>query len=425
MAMASHRQLSVSDRTTGAPPAPAPSAGSGPKKHLLPTTMFSSGDSTSFASSGNLSKTTEGMSKWTKKTFGKWTGALFGWTVLTGIVIIALVVKQCTISGEFYTPKEIVARAGLIGAVLYSIYLTWSAIRNENIFEICGSLFFTLGLLAYSVIIAVTPSDIASVLYAVQSGQAGANSPATGQWYSSLLLKARSPGFDSWDKAVMPFETATAVTSAIQLLGQGLFMPGVWREVGWKAFKKIGADRSMRKRYTAFTLLTLQIKLSIFFSLLASAIFIQHGFSVGGSKLTGTFLFGSFAATLLHVVGLLVLLSAIYKERLYAVMVFLVLSMAYEGVMVNQVSALYPADTFTLDRNYLIRGIGTFFFGINILFLVTSVCTTLLCAHNFGHGLRAYVDSSVAAQGGAKVAGSDQNVEAQMSENNKDQWALE
>ncbi|KXS14589.1 hypothetical protein M427DRAFT_339420 [Gonapodya prolifera JEL478] len=167
-------------------------------------------------------------------------------------------------------------------------------------------------------------------------------------------------------------------------------LPGIWREVKWKVFKTIGADRSMRWRYSIFTLLVVQVKVNVYFAVVAGCYFISHAWW----SYSRTFLIISTTGYVIYTGGLVMLIWAVRREKLAPVVVFLFLALLIEGILVVQLEKLWPIVPFSVDTFFLIRDVGSFFCIFNAILLGSCIATAIACALNFGGGLRKYGDGS-------------------------------
>ncbi|KAJ3331666.1 hypothetical protein HDU93_009574, partial [Gonapodya sp. JEL0774] len=203
--------------------------------------------------------------------------------------------------------------------------------------QVLGVIFFSGGVLIYAIIILITVPHLVLIREALTTRNPLPTQDDPTVWYTPYISKALSPGVDTWKDTVRRYEIATVGVCALELIVQILMVPGVFREVGWKIFRKIGADRSMQKRYTAYAVLVLQIKLSLFFTVGSAFYFLSHGIRIDEAS-TPTFLIASAVGYVFHAVGLLVLWWSVYTERLFGLLIFAILTMAYEGILANQLS---------------------------------------------------------------------------------------
>ncbi|KXS11128.1 hypothetical protein M427DRAFT_36313 [Gonapodya prolifera JEL478] len=221
------------------------------------------------------------------------------------------------------------------------------------------------------------------------------NDPTT--WYAMYIVGVSYNSLETWGDRVQSLRMATCVATGLHLFGQVMLLPGIWREVKWKVFKKIGADRKMRWRYSAFNLLVVQCKVNVYFAALAGAYFISHGWW----SYSHTFLIITSAGYLVHTSGLIMLRWAVQKEKFTPVIVFLFLALLIEGILMVQLVKLWPILPFTVDKYFLIREVGSFFCVFNIFLLAACMLTATVCTLNFGGGLQKFVDASASDTGKA------------------------
>ncbi|KXS11425.1 hypothetical protein M427DRAFT_47150 [Gonapodya prolifera JEL478] len=194
-----------------------------------------------------------------------------------------------------------------------------------------------------------------------------------------------------WSQSIDALQVVTCVACGIHLLGQLAMLRWVWLDIKWNAFKKIGADRALQWRYSAFTFLTVEIKVSIYFALLGGIYLGSHGLW----SYSAPFLYASTTIYALYATSLLALFWASRKEYFAPVLAFLVVGVAFEVILVMHLSQLWPIPpSFDQDTFFIVRDVGTFFCVFNIFIVATILATGALCAFNFGRGLRDFVDPS-------------------------------
>ncbi|KXS16399.1 hypothetical protein M427DRAFT_31136 [Gonapodya prolifera JEL478] len=334
----------------------------------------------------------EGFRKVARKR-GRWSVAFFWWTVVWNVVVAALVVGQMAISVGSFTSSEMVLCFAFELACCYSIGLSFTAIVNQNIFEVCGAIFFSLALFACTLAMAIADTDVISVWLVLNPPSA--TSPLGGDpaisvdptaWYSSYVSKITTHLLTTWAAHIHPVQMATSTACGMQLLGQLVFAGGTWREVKWKSFRKIGADRRMQNRYGAYTLLVLVIKLSAFFAVVAGV--YTTTFVTRTSAHPPIFYSLDVAFYFAFTLGLFILLWAVRRENLAGVVVFVVLAVAMDAALILQVSKLYPPPPFPADVNFVFRAMGTFFCIFNIFQSLVCIAVGSVCAYDFGHGLQ-------------------------------------
>ncbi|KXS09765.1 hypothetical protein M427DRAFT_160189 [Gonapodya prolifera JEL478] len=278
--------------------------------------------------------------------------------------------------------------------------LTTSAVRNENIFEVFGAIFFSAVVFASTIASATTDTDLCKI---VLLGNPSFPVDPT-LWYARYLSSVHADSMDfvsAWGHSIDAMQVVACAICAVQLVGQLAMLRWVWLEVKWKAFKKIGADRAMRFRYSAFTFLTVEIKVSIYFAFLAGFYLCSHGVW----SYTTPFLDGTVAVYALYAASLLGLSWGSQKEYFAPVVAFLVVGVAFEVVTIMQLATMWPRPaTFTYDTFFLVRDAGTFFCIFNIFITGAIIVTGAVCASNFGRGLKEYVDRGCGCGAGAVAA---------------------
>ncbi|KXS11131.1 hypothetical protein M427DRAFT_36315 [Gonapodya prolifera JEL478] len=300
---------------------------------------------------------------------GRWSLAFAWWTVVSGAVIEALVLCQVAMSVGSFTPHEMVITSSFAAACIYSAYLSFSAIANNNIFEVCGAIFFSVSLFGFTITMAVTDTDMSQIMNSLEllslfpSPSTPPPSPSSA-WYASYLPIALPDNIESWSAMINPLQTATSVMCALQFAGQLALLSGTWREVEWKAFRKVGADRAMQRRYGAYTFLLLQTEISFFFALAAAS----YSISYLVRPVAPPFLAGA--------------------ERTNGVVGFVIVATAMMGVLAAHVFKIFPIPLFTNDVYFLFRDMGTFLCIFHVLLCFSCACTAVVCAQNFGFGLQ-------------------------------------
>ncbi|KXS13702.1 hypothetical protein M427DRAFT_362475 [Gonapodya prolifera JEL478] len=404
--------------------------------NLLASTTLTTAPSTS-ASSGPIDlRTIEDWIRQLRKAVlsrGRWSVAFVGWAVAAGSVVVCLVGETWRRSRDYYTIYETVTSIELIVSTLFSIHLCFSAIRNENFYEVLGAMGFSLGTFVFTCLTCITPADLVEIrdelrLLNITSYSQITN--GTDCWYTPFAIRALSPYLDTWIDSVRGVDVATVVMAGVQLVVQCALAGGVYSEIGWKVFRKMGADRAMKRRYRSFNLLMLLIQLCLYFHIFCALNLTVHNVKVAFEGY-GSILFTVLTAVcyVMLVIGLGVLVWSVTREVIEGVIFFVVVAMAFVGVLTNQLSSLWRIDPdFSKDKDFLVRTLASYYATMEFLLVILCTTTSIVCAQNFGHGLKKYINvpsgsRKVASQGNQDGQKGDE-IKASSSDQKPTRWSL-
>ncbi|KAK9768697.1 hypothetical protein K7432_000453 [Basidiobolus ranarum] len=159
----------------------------------------------------------------------------------------------------------------------------------------------------------------------------------------------------------------------------------IYKEFGWKIFKRLGANLEIRRMYKAYQILLTLLKLDMFFFIGYS---VQLATLVYNSRDVETWI--QITVAIPASVVLLALASyALHKEN-KAIMYFFMgcLALVIVYCIYKFVKMYQPDDRFSDSREYL-----TFFNIMTMILIITTIVNTWICCSNFGKGLREQIEA--------------------------------
>ncbi|ORY02983.1 hypothetical protein K493DRAFT_311872 [Basidiobolus meristosporus CBS 931.73] len=241
----------------------------------------------------------------------------------------------------------------MMAAQLFAFILCWEAMVHKNTIQAIAFTIFNYILLGFSVILYLKYRSIQA---------------PEGLFEDTRLL----------DLAVIIVITSCSVAFT------GLTWE-IYKEFGWKIFKRLGANLEIRRMYKAYQILLTLLKLDVFFFIGYS---VQLATLVYNSDDVETWIQLTVA-----IPGSVVLLAlafyGLHKEKklfMYIFMACLALVIVY--CIYKFVKMYQPDNRFANSREYL-----TFFNITTIILIITTMVNTWICCTNFGKGLREQIEA--------------------------------
>ncbi|ORY27580.1 hypothetical protein BCR33DRAFT_858415 [Rhizoclosmatium globosum] len=258
-------------------------------------------------------------------------------------------------------------------AQLFQIILCWDALFHQNTIQIVGFLFFTLSATAYA---------------GFQDGSIQSNMNIGDAWQANSLMNGIAAGdalyiADPTQKQTMRalLHVVPAIMAICSVFYCYLFYH-LYLDFGWKIYKKIGADPTMRYMYQVYQIFVLLLKLDVFFmfgfGIQFLVLIIQPGDPEFSITIAAIPILMAILAFALHGV------RSENKSITIAFMCGLILADGYFGFKIYRIYT--KPEKYQYTKKYL-----TFFAALSIIVVTLSLAVTGLCMSHFGKGLKEHI----------------------------------
>ncbi|KAG0023041.1 hypothetical protein BGZ81_008275 [Podila clonocystis] len=255
-------------------------------------------------------------------------------------------------------------------AQLFQLVLTWDAVRAQNTIEIIGIVAFNLCCFAYSI-------------FEISQTRSSLFPSAT----ESLQYEFFAPGRaqDLLD-SIKPFLIVVVVVIGVTQCLVTWLAYQLFQEFGWKIYKKIGADPSMKKMYRAYQIYLVLIKIDLFFFVGFSIqfIFLTLAKQTNDPEYWVTIFF--LPATLLI---LMVAVYAVRHESRRWMAFFLTTMLAGVGYFIFKVVRMYHGSK--MEQYIGINKFLTLFAALCLITILATIANAAVCYRNFGKGLKPHI----------------------------------
>jgi len=259
------------------------------------------------------------------------------------------------------TPDESTALPVYLGifvlAHIFQLTLAWEAIYNRNVIQIFGLCFFNAAFLCYAIIQIAEIKQAFTALDNVDLDNA------------SLTLVSVIPGI------IAAAEVIYCVLSYY-----------IYRVLGWEVFKKIGADRRIKRMYMNYQIFICILKFDFFFFFSFSLQFVL--LVLEQSKLER---YLTLAACPVSLILLYFAYFAVRREHRYLMYAVLATCLAAGGYFVFKLFRIYAGKD---DAYRLVYKSLTVFSALSLALLIATFAVAIKCLRNFGLGLKQHLDST-------------------------------
>ncbi|KAF1988431.1 hypothetical protein K402DRAFT_328293 [Aulographum hederae CBS 113979] len=262
----------------------------------------------------------------------------------------------------------------LIFGFIYELVLVYDALRLKNTIQIIGLCLYNLGILVYTAIQVDQIDDAVSAL-------------------------ANAVGDDLW-MDIKPFLIAVPCVVSLGTLCLSFIAWKLYDEFAWTIYKKISADLRMKRRFLIFQIYIALLKFDFFFFL---------GFTVQFLVIVVNTTDVEFYLTIAALVATIIVLFLAgwftRRESLLGMLAIIVLYFCALAYFLFKLIRMYSADP-RRKADYLpARRSLTTFAVITILLLVVTIVIACWCTHNFGMGLKQYVQKGSRRSADGEVVG--------------------
>ncbi|KAH6576324.1 hypothetical protein BASA50_007013 [Batrachochytrium salamandrivorans] len=250
-------------------------------------------------------------------------------------------------------------------ALLFQLVMTYDAIANMSVIQLCATTLFNWALSIYTI---------------VQSRQA------------SILLND-APTFAVSSLTVHP----TLSLEIIIIVAMFIFAPGwiflsyqLYKVFGWTIFKEMGADVNVRNQLMLHHVHLLLLKLDVFF-------FLGFSFQFVFLVLAGI---GSTSDTVIHAIvsvpGTIILLVisyiAIHKESKFWMIISILGLLGGSGYLINKIIEVNGSSIDNIKKFHSSKNSLTFFIVLTLLMSAVTCVSAILNYLQFGKGLKGHLD---------------------------------
>ncbi|KAF9942054.1 hypothetical protein BGZ65_011355 [Modicella reniformis] len=249
-------------------------------------------------------------------------------------------------------------------AQLFQIVMAWDAVRAQNTIQVIAFVVFNLCCFAYSIF------EISQTEDALQSSADFLESA----WSTTDLMTSLRP-------LLIIVVIVIGVTQCIiTWLAYQLF-----KEFGWKIYKKIGADPNMKKMHRAYQIYLVLIKVDLFFFVGFSIQFIY--LTLDGRADPEYWL--TIAVTPLTPLILYVAFYAVRHESRRWMSTFILAMLCGVAYFAFKVLRMY----FGLQRTKYegVKKFLTLFAALCLLTILLTIANAAVCYRNFGKGLKPHI----------------------------------
>lgn len=238
-------------------------------------------------------------------------------------------------------------------AHVYQLFLAVDAVINRNTILVIGAIIFNACFLIYSLI---QISEIRSVL---------------------------GDGVAQGSSQTVPVQVLTGAIPIVIAIAEISFIAlgwKLWKEFGWQIYKKIGADRSLKRCYLHYQVYVALLKFDFFIFIAYCIQLVLVVKQIGSAERWITIISAPFS--------LLILVFAWYsvrKELKYGMLLFLV---GLTGAMVYFVYKLFRIWQLKDTLYKEVYKSLTVFSTLSMLLLLITAVMTIQCMLNFGRGLK-------------------------------------
>ncbi|KAK5134614.1 hypothetical protein LTR08_006270 [Meristemomyces frigidus] len=302
----------------------------------------------------------------------KWTWAFFGITIAQCLVSLAM---EGYVFGEFQESLHTAGKktdrpsaaltiptylAIFIFGFLYQVGLVWDALRLKNTIQVIGVCLYNLGMLIYA---AVEMHQVNEAL--------------------NQLVITGDIDRDTWSH-LQPFLIAAPCVIALGTLLLSFVAWKLYAEFAWTIYKHISADLRLKRRYLTYQIYIALLKFDFFFFL---------GFTV---QFLVVVTHTSQAEKIITIVAIPVLIAllffAAYCVRRESVIGHSAIIVVYFGAMAYFIFKLVRMYDSSRSGDYKAgRPTLTTFAVLTLGLLVVTIGTAVVCARNFGKGLRPHI----------------------------------
>ncbi|KAN0063059.1 hypothetical protein ACQY0O_004222 [Thecaphora frezii] len=174
----------------------------------------------------------------------------------------------------------------------------------------------------------------------------------------------------------------------------------MWKEFGWQIYKKIGADRGLKRAYLHYEIFLALLKFDFFIFIAFCIQLVLVVYQIGIAERIITIISAPFSLLILGFAW-----YSVRKELRWGMSLFMV---GLSGAMVYFCYKLYRILQGRLGLYAEVYKSLTTFSLLAILLLIVTACMTVRCTHNFGRGLKNAIernsrDKQLASQSGLIV----------------------
>ncbi|KAF2495918.1 hypothetical protein BU16DRAFT_549601 [Lophium mytilinum] len=238
----------------------------------------------------------------------------------------------------------------------YQLIITWDAIRLENCFQLVATVIYNFGIVYFAVI---QRNQLNAIFKNIEE------------------IPGYPEGF-SHKMDVMLDIIISVVSLATVLLG--FFAYKLYHTYGWSIVKSIAADLRLRRRYLTFQIYLIMLKVDVFFFLAYNIQFLIIPPFLISSE-------GWVAVAAMPILIVIVMLPAFYTRRESRIGA-LWCALAVMAYFAYKLAKAYQTVTDDTRPNL---GSLTTFGAMTMLLAFTTLIIGLLCADNFGKGLRPHL----------------------------------
>ena len=247
-------------------------------------------------------------------------------------------------------------------AFIYQLVLVWDALRAKNTIQIIGLVGLNAGLLIYGAVQVDQLHDSVQELL-------NNNQIEPGVWETTKPLTIVIP-------SILAFTTLCLAYLAYKL----------YNEFAWTIYKHISADLRMKRRYLTYQIYIALLKFDFFFFL---GFTVQFVVIVRGRNLTELIL----TACAIPVTIIIMFMAFWFTKReslagTWTTIVLYFAGLAYFCFKLVRMYQPGKRDDYIPARKEL-----TTFAVLTILLLIATIVVAIMCAGNFGKGLKPYVNS--------------------------------
>ncbi|KAF8927211.1 hypothetical protein BGZ58_010570 [Dissophora ornata] len=252
-------------------------------------------------------------------------------------------------------------------ALLFQVVFAWDAVRAQNTIELIGIVLFNFCCFAYSIF------EISQI--------------------QNALLDSESNGFFATMDTAMDLQDSVKpfLIVVVCIIGIGQCLVSwlgyqLFREFGWKIYKKIGADPNMKKMYRAYQIYLVLIKVDLFFFVGFS---IQFIYLTLIKRAADPEYWITIAVLPITVVLLYVAVYAVRHESRKWMATFLVAMLCGVVYFIFKVIRMYvgsKADNYIGVKKFL-----TLFASLCLITILLTIANAAICFRNFGKGLKPHL----------------------------------